>query len=366
MRARPLVATAAALTIASAALAGTTGSAGASEKADPEVTTLAKRLVSPLSLAVDSDGDRYIAQNFTGLLMRQAAAGGAPQVIYQGKKGAEVGAVSVQEGVVTFAVSEGNNAKGTIYQMGLDDVVRKIGRIHPVEKQENPDGKVRYGFRHLKPSCAKRVPRFIPAAYTGVPETHPFATTSVGDTVYVADAGANAVYRIDPEGEVSPVAVIPPHRAVITRAGAKANKLPACTIGKAYYFESVPTDVEYGPDGKLYVSSLAGGPEDGSLGATGAVFSVNPSTGKVRKVVGGLVSAKDLAVAANGDIYVAELFRGRIARIKHGKHKVRTFIELPLPATVEIGPDGVYATVNALTGLEPGSKPRGKLIRITS
>ena len=68
------------------------------------------------------------------------------------------------------------------------------------------------------------------------------------------------------------------------------------------------------------------------------MFSVDPSTGKVKQVAGGLVSAKDLAVAANGDIYVAELFRGRIAKIKPATGKVRRFIELPLPATVEIGP----------------------------
>ena len=247
MRARPLVATAAALTLASAALAGTTGTAGASAKADPEVTTLAKRPRQPAE-----PGRRLRRRPLRRAELHRPADAPAgrrrrAQVIYKAKKGAEVGAVSAQDGVVTFAVSEGNNAKGTVYQMGLDDVVRRIGKIHPVEKTENPDGKVRYGFRHLKPSCAKRVPKFIPAAYTGVSETHPFATTTFEDTVYVADAGANAIYQIDAEGEVSPLAVIPPHRAVITKAAAKANKLPACTIGKAYYFESVPTDVEARP-----------------------------------------------------------------------------------------------------------------------
>jgi len=365
MRLRPLVATAAALTIASTALATSAGATSGSAKAEPETTVLAKKLFSPLSLAVDEEGTRWFSQNFAGVLLRQTP-GGKPEVVYEGPKGAEVGAVSATNGVVTFAVSQGNNAKGTIYRQDQLGAVTRVGKIHPVEKKLNPDGKVKYGFRHLTASCLKKLPKGIPAAYTGVPETHPFATVVHDGTTYVADAGANAIFQIDPEGTVSPLAVIPPARAVVTKAFAKAQKLPACTIGKAYYFESVPTDVEHGPDGKLYVSALPGGPEDGSAGALGTVYSVNPSTGKVKKVVGGLVSAKDLAVAENGDVYVAELFRGRIAKIKHGTTKVKTLVELPLPGTIEVGPAGVFATINVLTGLEPGTKPKGQLVQIGS
>jgi hypothetical protein len=353
MNARPLVATAAALTLT---LAAGTGSHAA--KADPEVTTLAKNLVSPLSVAVDGDGTRYFSQNFAGLLMRQAP-GGQPEVIFKAPKRAEVGAVSVSAGVVTFAVSEGNNEKGTIYRASEAGVV-KIGKIHPVEKKENPDGATRYGFRNLAASCAKKVKGF-PVSSRGIKETHPYATTTIGDTTYVADAGANAIFKVDADG-VSPVAVIPPARAVITKDVAKTQGLPACTVGKAYYFESVPTDIEVGPGGKLYVTSLPGGPEDGSLGPLASVFSVKPGSGKVKKVVGGLVSATGLAVAANGDLYVAELFRGRIARIKAGSTKVRTFLEVPLPSDVELGPDGLYAAIKSL----PGKKPKGTLIRIAS
>ena len=60
--------------------------------------------------------------------------------------------------------------------------------------------------------------------------------------------------------------------------------LPACVTGLNYKFEPVPTDVEMGPDGWLYVSSLPGGPEDGSLGAQGRVYKVNPANGKVVEV----------------------------------------------------------------------------------
>ena len=52
----------------------------------------------------------------------------------------------------------------------------------------------------------------------------------------------------------------------------------------------MPTDIEVGPDGKLYVTSLPGGPEDGTLGANGRVLQVKPASGKVKTLVGGLIS----------------------------------------------------------------------------
>ena len=128
--------------------------------------------------------------------------------------------------------------------------------------------------------------------------------------------------------------------------------------GKRYWFEPVPTDVEQGPDGMLYVTSLPGGPEDGSLGANAAVYRVNPAHRQGRQGRrDGLVSATGLAVAGNGDIFVAELFRGRISRIKAGKSTARTFLKVPLPADVELTSQGMFATINALPGEAAARRP---------
>jgi hypothetical protein len=86
-----------------------------------------------------------------------------------------------------------------------------------------------------------------------------------------------------------------------------------------------------------------------------------PVSGKVRKVAGGLVSPTGVAVAGNGDIYVAQLFRGVISKIRAGTSKVRTYVKVPLPAAVETTPTGLLATINAL----PGKKPKGKVVTIT-
>jgi hypothetical protein len=74
------------------------------------------------------------------------------------------------------------------------------------------------------------------------------------------------------------------------------DALAAC-VGATFTGEPVPTDVERGPDGSLYVSSLPGFPE---APGTGAVFRVDPRTGDVEKLYDGFSGAVDLAVDADG------------------------------------------------------------------
>ena len=109
-------------------------------------------------------------------------------------------------------------------------------------------------------------------------------------------------------------------------------------VGQTLIIEAVPTDVEVGPDGKLYVTTLPGGPEDPGLGATAAVYKVDPKTGKVKKVVSGLLSATGLAVGESGKLFIAELFRGRIAQVEAGERKAEDLLQVPLPADVAIRP----------------------------
>ena len=223
--------------------------------------------------------------------------------------------------------------------------------------------KVSYGFLNTPESCLEEAAEVHPGQLPGrrrratrTPRRPPTAIT------YVADAGANAVFAISATGVVSTVALIKPAKVKVTTSGRRRpTDCPSCTVGKKYAFESVPTDIEVGPDGVLYVTSLPGGPEDGSLGANGRVLKVKSRPARSRRSPGGLVSPTGVAVASNGDIYVAQLFRGVISKIKAGSSKVKTYIEVPLPAAVEATPTGLLATINAL----PGKKPKGKVVTIT-
>lgn len=360
-RTRSVVAAATTLAVVGAAFAGTatTSTAAPAAKAAPQVTTVAKGLVGPLSVAQAPDGTRYWADTFAGRLYKKAVDG-TVSVIYKSRKDAPEG-VSADGGVLRFTTGAQDNKKGLVWTLDAAGAPVLIGNTFRHERRNNPDGDTTYGFLNTPQSCLEKLPEFIPGNYSGTKESHPYATAVANGITYVADAGANAIFAISATGEISTVALIKPAKVRVTRSGAKANGLPRCTVGRRYAFESVPTDIEVGPSGSLYVTSLPGGPEDGSLGANGRVLKVNPATGKVRKVAGGLVSPTGVAVASNGDIYVAELFRGRISKIRAGSSKARKYLEVPLPAAVETIPTGLLATINAL----PVGKPKGKVVTIT-
>lgn len=360
MRTRHLLAATAALalagTTAGAALTSATAAPARAEKAT--VTPVATKLLSPLSVAVAADGTRYFSDNFAGLLYKQTP-GQAPTVVFKGPKKAEVGAVSVVGGALRFAVSQGNNEKGQVWTLDAAGQPVLVGDTGKAEKKQNPDGKYRYGFRNLPKNCFPD-PQ-MPTQTWGLKETHPYASTVLNGTTYVADAGANAVFAFGADGSVRSF-MVPAAIAKISASAAKKLDFPTCSVGTKYALDSVPTDIEAGPDGNLYVTSLPGGPEDGTFGALGRVIRINPTTGKAKTVVNGLVSPTGLAVDSNGDMYVAQLFAGVIAKVAAGSSKAKPFAELPLPADVEVAPGGgLLATANAL----PGKKPKGQVVTIT-
>jgi hypothetical protein len=355
MRTRPVLAATAALAVAGG-LAGP-ATAAATPSAKPTVTPVATKLVAPLSVAVAPDGTRYFSDNFAGLLYKQTP-GAAPTVIFKGPRKAEVGAVSAVGGQLRFAVSQGDNEKGAVYTLDAAGAPVQIGDTGKAEKKQNPDGRYHYGFRSLPKSC--HLDPQMPIQTWGAVETHPYASTVVNGTTYVADAGANAVFAFAPDGSVRSF-MVPAAVAKVTRTAAENLGLPKCAIGEKFALEAVPTDIEAGPDGALYVTSLPGGPEDGSFGAQGRVLKLNPATGKMRTVVRHLVSPTGLAVDTNGDMYVAQLFPSLISKVKAGSSRAKPFAQVTLPADVEVVPGGLVATANAL----PGKKPKGQVVTIT-
>jgi len=322
----------------------------------PEPTTVAKKLVSPLSMVVARDGTAYVAQNFAGLLTA-VAPGGRPEVVFAAPKKTEVGGLSEAGGTLRFTTTKG--PRTALWSMRPGSKPKKVADLAAHERTRNPDAQVAYGFEGgLDPACAAQMPPEVPPAYTGIVESHPYGTTVHKGTTYVADAAGNTILAVKPNGKVSTLAVLPPVPVVITPEAAAANKLPACTVGKTFNFEAVPTDVEVGTGGWLYVTLLPGGPEDGSTGAQGRLVKVKVATGKVREVASGFAGATGVAVADNGDVYVAQLFGGQVSRIKAGTTTPRPYAEVMMPAAVEWADGDLYVSAQVLS-----EKPKGVVLR---
>nr|WP_237686574.1 ScyD/ScyE family protein [Arthrobacter jiangjiafuii] len=350
-----------------------------------EVATVAEGLLSPLSFAVGRGPIFDVAQSNLGLLTRITGDGTA-EVLDTGPEGYSSGAVSRSSGTTYYTMAVGamthdpSENFSVLKSIDSDGTIETLADIATYEYTENPDSINTYGFEGLDQACAAQLPPDMPASYTGLPDSNPYATLPVDDGVIVADAGTNALLLVDTDGGISTLAVLPPIPATITAEAAAGLALPACTVGQVYNLEPVPTDVEMGPDGSLYVTSLPGGPPDLGV-APGSVFQVNPDDGTSELVATGFAAATGLAVNDNGDIFVAELFGNRISVVRAGSDTPELFYEVNQPAALELRGDVLYASVDALppggeatepeTGeppvaeppVDPGS-PAGRIISI--
>lgn len=337
----------------------------------PAATPVADGLFTALSLAVAHDGTTYVTQNFAGMLTKVPKKG-APSDLYTSEGGAEVGGVSVAGSKVLFAETgfSGDPAEPGgftgIKSLDKHGNVRVVADTGSYEIANNPDGDVMYGVRGISDACAAQFPppdpetgEGIPPTYTGDVNPHPYATLPgpFGYT-FVADAGANSIQRISPSGKITTLALMPAQGVLITPDLAAGFGIPDCAVGMTYYFDPVPTDVEWGPGGWLYVSLLPGGPEDPSLGARGAVYKVNPVTGATKTVAGGFLGATNLAVTPRGDVYVSELFGNKVSVLKKGSKTPKTFVDLPWATAVEYAGGSLYAaSAPELEALFSGGAP---------
>ncbi len=326
-----LAATAALALVGSTAGAALTGASAASgdHKAKPTVDVVAKKLVGPLSVAQAPDGTRYWADSFAGLLYKQTPGRSAGR--RSSTRASTTAPTASRPTAASCASSTGSERQQV--RRGLDPERRRRGwsssrDTFKYEKQANPDGKFKYGLLNTPKSCLKQAPKEI-RPYSGTKETHSYAVaTTANGVTYVADAGANAILALSPTGVFSTVAALKPVKVTLTKQAAEANDAAGLPVGKKFALEAVPTDVEVAADGSLYVTSLPGGPEDPSLGANGRVLRIDPATGKVSTVVEGLITPTGVAVASNGDLYVAQLFLGEISKVKAGKHKAKTYLKV--------------------------------------
>ncbi len=229
--------------------------------------------------------------------------------------------------------------------------VTTLADLGAYERDHNPDAKAKYGFVNLSKTCAKSFPppsdEVPPAAPTpGAIDSHPYSVAALpfGYKV-VGDAAGNDLLLVSPSGNITTLAVLPGIPVKVTAAAAKAAGLPACVAGTTYVLEPVPTDVQLRGI-NLYITTLPGGPEDGSLGANGSVYEFNLFSRELRRVATGFSGASNLAIGPDGTIYVSELFADRISKIVNGK-PVKV-VDVPQPGGLDYAYGKLYIAENLL------------------
>lgn len=149
-------------------------------------------------------------------------------------------------------------------------------------------------------------------------DSNPFDVAPLGvSAALVADPGANALLRVNRQGNVHVLAVFPDELASTANVkelfGCPNGPPDICGLPPMIPAQAVPTSVAIGPDGNYYVGELKGFPAPTdesniwrvSPHADGAVCGSSPDCVKVAD--GGFTSIIDLAFGPGGTLYVAEL-----------------------------------------------------------
>ena len=343
--------------VATAGLILTSAATADAKPRDPVVKSTA--VVAPFNLEAFR-GKLYVADGFANTIGVLKGDGSVKTVIPDA-----VGAAGIAHSKDgrSFAYTYTEGGPEAITASGLTIVgprgTRVVADTLAYETAKNPDRKLTYGPKSTD-AC---VVGALGPAYKGLVDSHAYSVVSYRGAWIVADAGANALFKVDKAGKVKTLAVLPAHPYKITAEAAAALGLPDCVVGVTYRFEAVPTDVEVGRDGYLYVTTLPGGPETLALGARGKLWRVNPRTGATREIASGFAGATNLAIGSDGRIYVAEYFAGRISVVKRGK--VKPYLTLHNVVALESAGRTLWAgtTVN----LDPSLPPvPGTIVKIVN
>jgi len=327
------------------------------------VSTLTTKVKAPLQLDVSKKYGVLVGDSGANKLLQVLRHGNVRTVAKGPQPAGEISGVATgRDGSIAYT-----SLNYTTGQAGL--TIKSHGKTRFVdlsafEKTYNPDQKSHYGTTSTDPCVLNFLggdPEGPPPSYTGVVDSHPYSVAAVRGGWVVAEAAGNDILFVDNRGHVKVLAVLPPQPHVITVADATALGAPSCLVGVTYAFEPVPTDVEVGRHGALYITTLPGGPEAPGFSARGSVYRL--SGHHLTRLATGFNGATNLALTTSGRILVTELFAGRISTIAHGKPA--PVLDLPGVASIEFYRHAVYAGVNAPMDDKGNPIGDGKVVKIS-
>ena len=371
-------------------LVSTVGSA-----AQVACTVFASGLMDPRGITVAGDGAVYVTESGTGGTEQVPTPPGEGPGGPPGTRGmtgqvtriaADGTKTVVARNLPSYAGGEGaNGANGVIAAGGALWVA--IGGAGPstalVTPLPNENSLVRI---NPQTGAVEKVADI--GAYEKASNPEPFAVDSnpyglalgADGMVYVADAGGNALYKVNPNGgQLSVVAVIP-------GVPVKAEELPPGFLppgaplenparGNRAELDPVPTGVAVGPDG-IYVGNLPGA----LLPGKGRVVRVSMDGRTVTEVATGLTTVVDVERGPDGMLYVSQLASaigppttpdgppdirpGNVLRVMPNGQTQVAVPNLPFANGIAFDTAGnLYVVTNSISFGPPGAGPGGQVMR---
>ncbi|WP_380172694.1 ScyD/ScyE family protein [Kineococcus sp. DHX-1] len=319
------------------------------------VAVVAQGLDDPFGLASEG-GKFYVAESSAGEISG-FVPGGRPTVRladFAAPAGVDrrAGTLYVVTGEAQDPAATGGS---TLWSSRRGEPRRVLADLMAFELANNPDGQ----------------PQFGPDGAPLDALSNPFAVLAGQGSdrrVFVADAGANDVLAVDPDGTVSAF-FVPPAVTTGLCEGLENNGVDdgGC--------DPVPTGLAWGPDGHLFVSTLSG-----EAPLEGRVYELDPRDGTVLGETSGFTAPTGVAVGDDGTLYVSELLEGapagegpppadfdpttvgRIVAVSPDGDRSAAQVTMPLGLRFTHG--HLYSTAFSVAGLFLGQPGIGQVVRV--
>jgi len=335
--------------------------------ADPQFTLVASGLANPRGLTFGPGGRLYVAQAGVGDHTGKISEIQDPTSAHPTVRDVVTGLLSIPgENPGEFVGVDGISALGNgniaaiIGESELGGEAAPAGHLFHF----NPAGQLRDLANVGNYNYAWSVAHQYLAPHDFTPgDSNPYGVLAVPGGVYVADAGTNTLNFVKANGDISILAYFP-------------NNIIA---------DATPTCIAKGPDGALYVGTLAL-VDSIVMGARATVYRVDPAqtnpddlntiVSVAQPWVKGLWPITGCAVGPDGSFYASQFFthfnpqaqgipfeKGDVVKIDlaSGTKTSLTNGALDLPGGVTVGSDGAVYVTNHSAFL-----PSGEVVRLTN
>ena len=322
-----------------------------------QYTVVVDGLSSPRGLTFGPTGALYVAQAGSGENTSKITKIDDPYAANPTTSDLVTGLISVKAGEGEFLGADGLSALGngnifTIMALSSHEGPAPLGHLLKVSQggqiRDVADvGDFDYAW---SASHAELSPRDFP-------DSNPYGVLALPGGIYIADAGTNTLDLVHPNGSIEILAFFPDNALA----------------------DSTPTCVAQGPDGALYIGTLAL-VDSIVFGPSAKVFRVDPTAANPDNLdsvlhiatvwTSGLGPINGCAFGPDGSFYASEFFtsppfaNGDVVKIPFNhpdQHISLTGGTLTFPGGVAVGADGSVFVANG-----SGEVPEGQVVRLTN